>query len=242
MRLALASLLVALPLHAAELSIPATAALDLGGGSLALACADLTVDGELRVGSGTLDEAHDVSGAGTLHGESGTLHVTGDWGPPAPSLVGGSGTVAFVDGCGETLATVHGSSTFATLRFESQTGKEYRLAAGTTQTASVFAIEGGGPGNRVVLRSDASGVDAYLDVGSSSGSHLDVDDVDGVGNTILVGAGAWIGPNAMNWLKAIGVPALGAWGGLALPLALAVFGARRLRASRRAPGSPCAGT
>ena len=121
----------------AQLTIGSGAMLNLGTGTLDLGCQSLSVAGTFVAGSGTLDQSLDVTipVGGILNGETGTLNVGGNW-DNGGTFNAGSGTVNFVDDCGQTVATIGGDSTFATLNLNTTLGKTYELESGTTQTVS----------------------------------------------------------------------------------------------------------
>ena len=78
---AAAILAVATGASAGQLSVGSGASVDLGAGSLALGCANLSVAGTMAAGTVGFDQARDVTidPSGVLNGESATLQVAGDW-------------------------------------------------------------------------------------------------------------------------------------------------------------------
>ena len=208
---------------AAQLVVGTGASFDLGTGSLDLGCADLTVTGTLMAGSQGVDQARDVSidPGGTLNAESATLEVTGDW-SNSGTFSAGTSNVNFVDGCSRTMAEITGSTTFFDLAITTQTGKQYQLEAGATQTMQSITLTGGGIDDRVLIRSTVGGVKAFLDLqGSHKTRFVDVDDVGAVGNPITLPfpPNSLIGPNSTG-MGFLSIPTLSTWGVTALGLLL----------------------
>ena len=94
---AAATLGLATGASAAQLTVGAGSALDLGTGSLDLGCAGLVVAGTVAAGTNVIDWAQDVSiqPGGTLNGESATLYVTGDW-SNSGTFIAGTSSVNFI--------------------------------------------------------------------------------------------------------------------------------------------------
>ncbi len=96
--------LVHAPASAVGFTVGAGSSFGLGSATFDLGCGDLVVAGTFGVGSGTVEQALDVTidPGGTLNGETGTLEVTGDWveddaGSEATLNLQGTATVDFVD-------------------------------------------------------------------------------------------------------------------------------------------------
>ena len=121
----------AAPAWTAQVVIPPGAALALPGGSMSLACADVTVQGVMNVGASQVLLARNVTIAagGSLAGGAGTLSLGGDW-SNSGTFTRGTGTVAFVDGCSLTQARITGTNAFNNLAFTSALGRTLVLPPG----------------------------------------------------------------------------------------------------------------
>ena len=232
--LAAASSLLALGLAASasagKLTIGAGATLDLGTGSLALGCTDLDVTGTLSAGTLGISQVRDleIHPGGVLNGDSATLSLAGDW-HNGGTFNAGTSTVQMVTGCALYGGMVSGNTTFAKLSLETAAAKQVSFAAGSTQSVTgLFSLQGA-PGNRLVLRSTASGTSAFLAAtGGSTASFVDVDDIDAQpGNDIFITPNSVKGPNTPGWLLGIPVPLLG-------PVALGALALLMLGSGRRA--------
>ena len=104
--------LVAAP-AAAQITVPAGAALSLGGATLNAACADMNVAGLLAIGSGQLVGARDVvvAGGGTLDGGSGVVGLSRNF-AQCGTFVAGTGAVHIGDGCATSTSTFTGTASF----------------------------------------------------------------------------------------------------------------------------------
>jgi hypothetical protein len=224
-RAAIAALacLAASPASGASLTVGASSSVDLGSASVDLGEADLDVSGTFSAGTGTVDQARDVSiqPGGTLNGESAALNVCGDW-TNSGTFNAGTGTVNFADGCGLTLAVISGNTTFASLDLTTTSGKLYTFTSGSTQTVTNSFTLLGATGNPLTLRSTLGGSAAFLDIqGTGSGDFVDVQDIDATaGNPITLGPNSVKGSNTPGWLAAALVPVLGALGLALLALSL----------------------
>ncbi len=184
----------------ANVTIGADSSLDLGSGLLDLGCADLTVAGTLSAGTVGFRAARDVTiePAGVLNANSATLEVAGDW-DNTGTFNAGTSSVNFVDGCGVSLATLSGGTSFSTLTLTTATGKTYQLEAGSTQTIGTALSLSGAAGNLLTLRSTSPGSEATLDVqGSGTGDFLDVADLHVTPNPIVFGPNSTVGSNTLN--------------------------------------------
>jgi len=231
-----------LPAAAAQLTIGAGSQLDLGTAAVDLGCASLAVAGSLSLNGAVVDRADDVviPPGGTFHGGAGALFVTGDW-IDAGVFDAGTSVVSLVDGCGNTAATVTGSSTFHDLVVLSATGKTVLFEAGQRTTVTGSLTLAGAPTDPLVIRSTAAGVAAELYVDPAtpqSVTYVDVDDNHASGFPVLYGPDSVAGSNAIAWiLDVASVPVAGAIGTTALVGALVALGTRRL-ARRRAVAAP----
>ena len=195
-------LLVHSPASAASFSVGAGSSFGLGSATFDLGCGDLVVAGTFGVGSGSVEQARDVSIAlgGTLNGETGTINVTGDWDNGAGgNFNAGTGSVQFVDGCGRSTATVTGSTTFSTVSFTTATGKGYLFETGSIQTIDVSLTLLGAEGNLLVLRSTSPGNEATLNLqGTASVDFVDVEDIHASPNPITLGPNSVVGTNTLS--------------------------------------------
>ncbi len=93
-------------------------------------CSDRTVAGTLSAGTEGFSAARDVTiePAGVLNANSATLEIAGDW-DNTGTFNAGTSSVNFVDGCGVSLATISGETSFSTLTITTATGKTYQLEA-----------------------------------------------------------------------------------------------------------------
>ena len=234
--LAALSLLLAAPGATAELAVGAGATFDLGSGVLDLGCGDLDVSGIFAAGTGSASGVRDLAIApgGTLQGERGSIELAGSW-DNSGSFVGGTASVAFVDGCGTSSASVFGDTTFGMVSFVTSAGKTVFFEAGSTQTVTGALTLDGDPGARLVIRSTQAGSEAFLDVsGSQTVSAVDVQDNHAVGSLLFVDPASVLGTNTVGWAFPGLVPSLSAGGTLLLALLLLGSGLRRLRARRPA--------
>ncbi len=187
---------------AGQLSVGSGSAFNLGSGTLNLGCASLLVAGTFDAASGSVEQALDVTitSGGTLDGGSGTLDLAGSWdNSNGGTFNAGTSSVNFVDGCGVSLATLSGGTSFSTLTLTTATGKTYQLEAGSTQTIGVALSLSGTAGNLLTLRSTSPGSAATLDVqGSGTGDFLDVADLHVTPNPIVFGPNSTVGSNTAN--------------------------------------------
>ena len=68
------------------------------------------------------------------------------------TLVAGTGAVNFVDSWGSTLPVISGDTIFCDLSMTTSTGKEYRFAAGSTQTVTTSLTLAGASENLLQIR------------------------------------------------------------------------------------------
>jgi hypothetical protein len=91
-----------------SITVPAGGSLSLAGGAMDLGCTDMTVAGNLQIGSALITTVHDVtiqagtSPDGTLDGGSGLITLAGNW-SNSGTFIPGTSSVFFVDnpGCAE---------------------------------------------------------------------------------------------------------------------------------------------
>jgi hypothetical protein len=217
---------LAAPALAGVVSVGSGASVDLGTGSLALGCADLTVTGTFSAGSVGFQAARDVTidPTGVVNGGSATLQVAGEW-DNAGTFNAGTSTVQLVDGCGLASAVIAGDTTFANLDLTTATGKLYSLMAGSTQTVTGSLNLVGAAGNLLAIQSTLASSEAFIDLqGSHFTDYVDVQDNHAIGSPITYGSSSQVGPNTVGWIY-VAVPALGV--GALLLLALAMLWAGR---------------
>lgn len=224
------------PATAGELRVGANSSLSLGSGRVDLACADLVVGGLLSGGTGALDQVRDLTILnGIVQGEMATFTVTGDW-TNSGSFDAGTSTVSLVDGCGRASATISGDSTFYDLDVTTSSGKLVSFEKTKTTTVTGHLTLAGAAGQRLQIRSTVDGSQAYLDLqGSQTVDYVEVKDNHAIGTPILYGDESTTLGNTVGWILGTQIPALGAWGLLALAVLLAAGPARALR-RRGAPG------
>lgn len=147
------------PVMAQGLHVPSGGSLSVpSGGSLGLACGDLSVDGQLAVGSGTVTGAGNVAiaASGTVQGGSGAIRFSGDWSNQGQFDAGGS-TVYAEDGCATATTTFSGISVFHNLVLSSSSGREFSFPAGSQVTITGTLTLQGTSGQPVILSAYGGG-------------------------------------------------------------------------------------
>ncbi len=149
-----ALLAASLPVLAAQFIVPSGASVTLPGGSIALACANLDVQGTMTLGAVPVGPAGNVSiGAGaTLDAGASTLTVGGNWNN-AGGFSAGTGTVVFADGCTSSPAQLTGATAFRNLTFTSGTGRSFILPAGALISVSGMVALTGTAGQPIQVAS-----------------------------------------------------------------------------------------
>lgn len=233
-----ASLSLATGAHSA-ITIPAGGSLSLAGGAMDLGCTDITVAGNLQVGSAPVTNVHNVtiqagtSPDGTLDGGSGSITLAGNW-SNSGTFIPGTSSVFFVDnpGCA-TSSMFSGNTTFYNLSLLSNLGKIYTLLPGSTQTTLHALTIQGAPANPIQITSGAPGSPGYINLvagGTQNISHVGVSDNWATGQPLaplLTNEGGT--GNSNGWFGiplnlSIPIPALGPGGLGLLALILAGFG------------------
>jgi MYXO-CTERM domain-containing protein len=238
--------IVLAPLARADLVVPANAVVDLGGGTIDLACTDLVVAGTLQVGSGQVVNVRNVTiqAGGVLHGGSGVIALGGSW-SNSGQFIAGTGTVRFEDLCGLAGASIGGNSTFFDLRFVSSIGRSFAFAVGSTQTITSALRITGVSGSPIQIRSSAVGQVANINLqagGTQQIQHVGVTDVWATGQPLAPNqTNEGGGGNAQGWFGSgqvtpTAVPTLGDFTVALLAALLGVAAAWRLRAQRRRSG------
>ncbi len=219
---------------AGTVTVGSGSTLDLGTGSMALGCADLTVTGTLTAGTIGFAGARDVmiNPTGTLNGDSATLALAGNW-DKAGTFNAGTSTVQMVDGCSLFSSVVSGNSSFSKLSIVTATAKQVSFTFGSTTSVSGLLTLVGSAGNLLKIRSTLGGSAAMLNaVGGSNVSFVDVQDTNALpGNDIPLPLNSVKGINTLGWVVGIAVPLLGPLGVGVLVLMLALSGRRWLSRS-----------
>ena len=216
--------------------IPAGGVINLGGGALNSACADLIVSGSLVTGSAPINNVRNVviQNGGVLDAGASTLSVGGGWSNNG-SFIAGASQVNFVDGCSST-SLISGNTTFSGLGFASSVGKTWVFASGSTQTVQRLTIQGLA-GLPLQLRSSTPGQIAYINLtGTQSVAHLGVTDLSASGLPLapnLINEG---GSNTSRWFGEpdyAQVPTLTDFALLILVLLIGAIAARTLSTRQR---------
>jgi hypothetical protein len=165
---------------AAGITIGANSSISVGAGMINVGCGDLTNNGTLDLGSGTVDNTFDVSNSGLIDdgGNSGLLQFGGSWlnaGTVAPGMT----TIAVVDECGTDPITFGGSADFYNLSMTTTAGKTVVLDSGATQSVAGALTFNGSTNNYLVLEASSPGSPTFTELdggGSQSISWVDVAD------------------------------------------------------------------
>ena len=150
-----------------------------------LGCTDITVAGNLQVGSALVTTVHNVaiqagtSPDGTLDGGSGSITLAGNW-SNSGTFIPGTSSVFFVDnpGCA-TSSTLSGNTTFYNLSLVSSVGKGYTFPPGTTQTILHALTIQGTLANPIQITSGVAGSPGFINLapgGTQNISHVGVSD------------------------------------------------------------------
>lgn len=233
-----ACLLFAAGAHSA-ITVPAGGTLSLVGGAMDLGCTDITVAGNLQVGSAPITNVHNVTiqaGAspdGTLDGGSGSITLAGNW-SNSGTFIPGTGNIFFVDNSGcAASSTLGGNTTFYNLSLVSSLGKVYTFTPGTTQTTLHALTIQGTLVNPIQITSGTPGSPGFINLasgGTQNISHVGVSDNWATGQPLaplLTNEGGT--GNSRGWFGILlslntSIPALGAGGIGLLALILASFG------------------
>jgi hypothetical protein len=231
----------------ADLVVPAGSSMNVGAGTVDLACTDLLVAGSLALGTGNIINVRHatIQSGGVVDGGSGVLSVGGNW-TNVGTFVPGTGAVRFGDVCSLASASVSGDTSFATASCVSTVGKNYLFAVGSTQNVTNLLQIAGTAANPIQLRSTAPGQVANLNLlpaGTQQIQHVGVTDVWATGQALapdLTNEGG--SGNANRWfgngnVSARPIPSLANWTLAALAAALAVLGATALPRRRRREGA-----
>jgi hypothetical protein len=162
------------------ITVGAGGSLSLAGGAMDLGCTDMTVAGNLQVGSAPITSVHNVtiqagtSPDGTLDGGSGSITLAGNWSNNG-TFIPGTSSVFFVDDSGcATSSTLSGNTTFYNLSLVSSLGKAYTFTSGTTQAIlNALTIQG------IQITSGVPGSPGFINLapgGTQNISHVGVSD------------------------------------------------------------------
>ncbi|MDX1408244.1 MAG: hypothetical protein R3330_08925 [Saprospiraceae bacterium] len=197
-------------LAAKGISINAVGSIDLGGGSLDLGCGDLVNNGQLSLGSATLNELRHVSNAGVINGQSGQVNLSGDW-SNSGTVNAGSSFVGMSDGCGTTASTVSGDTTFYDWSVTTVTGKQLNFTSGNQQDVLNDLVFNGSPGGMLTIRSTVPDSPGFLEL--EQGGSQSIDYVDVMDNHALE-PGQWIAPGDADDYNSIDAGGNDRWFGI----------------------------
>ncbi len=233
----------ALPV-AADINIPAGASVELRGGSILMAGTDMSIGGQLALGSGAILDTGSFStlASGTTHLDAGLVVLSGDW-SNAGTITPGSSRVEFIDGT-NAASQVLGASAFHAISFVSTTGKHYAFEAGATQNIATGLVIQGTAAKPIQFQSTAAPQVAYINLasgGNQSIAHVGVSNVHASGQHLAPnqhnegGSGndlGWFGHTALP--PFVPVPATSRWAMLLLSLLLVLLALRQAgRPARR---------
>jgi hypothetical protein len=158
-----------LPALAAQLTVPVGATLAIPAGALALACADLTVQGTLSAGAAQVGQSRHVTIAagGTLNAGSSTITVGGSWANTG-TFARGTSSVVFADGCDTSAAQITGSTDFASLALTSTSGRTFVLPASGVTSASTALTLTGAPGTPIQVVSSNPSQPTWIALGNGA--------------------------------------------------------------------------
>lgn len=229
--------------NAQQLVVGSGARFTLGSSVVEAGCSDVQVAGTLEVAAGTLRGARHLTVPGSLRGGSGLVSLSGDL-TAAGTLVPETGTVRIADGCGSVESRVNGDHQFN--RLSVQTSAPHRLvlpAGGTQAIASALELIGGV--ERLVLRSSVNSVVSLLSLAPGGSQMVHRVDAQDVG---APPAGQYLAPNLASSYDSIDrgntprffadepnypVPALSPGGLAGLVLLLCGIALAQLRSSSR---------
>lgn len=139
----------------AQLVVPEGASMDLGGGTLSLACQPMDISGSYNLSGGTVSEASSlqVDPGGSLNVQ-GRLEVGGDF-SNAGQVNASAGSVILDGSCLPANATIKisGTGTIANLTINSSSGQTFEIQPGANITVTQQLTVTGEPGKPVQLTS-----------------------------------------------------------------------------------------
>ncbi len=177
----------------AQVTIPAAASMQLGGGTLDLSGTDLQVGGTFGTGSGSVASARNISilAGGLFDAGSGAIGLSGNW-SNLGNFVAGTSVVSFVDG-GLAQTVIAGATTFYDASFVSTTGKNYVFPVGATQTFTNALTVLGTASTGIEFRSSTPGLAAFVDLLTGGTQNIDF-----VGVSNVHGTGQILAPTRTN--------------------------------------------
>jgi exosortase sorting signal-containing protein len=220
-----------------SVTVPAGGTISLASGALDLGCTDITVAGNLQVGSALITTVRDVTiqagtpPDGTLDGGSGSITLAGNW-SNSGAFFPGTSSVFFVDnpGCAAS-STLSGNTTFYNLSLVSSLEKIYTFTAGTTQTILHALTIQGTLAHPIQIASSVPGDPGFINLasgGTQNISHVGVSDNWATGQPLAPSLTSEGGTgNSRGWFGVAlntPIPALGTGGMALLALILAGFG------------------
>ena len=165
---------------AQDISISSGGSLSLGTGQLDLDCGDLSVDGTMNLGTGSISKVRNITLSGTLNGDAGSITFGNNWDNSGGGFNSGSSQVTLNDDCGDGTSAIGGNTVFNNFTSSTTGGKALTFEAGTSQTVQNALVLTGAPGNLMLIRSSATGsfADLFLaESGSQVIDYLDVNDM-----------------------------------------------------------------
>ncbi len=203
----------AAPRAHADLIVPANSVVNLGSGTVDLACTDVVVAGTLELASGSVVNVRHVTiqAGGAIDGGSGLITLGGNW-TNAGQFIPGTSAVRVRDLCALTSATITGNTTFSTASFVTAIGKNYVFAVGSTQIINDLLEIAGTTALPIQFRSSVAGQVAFINLMASG-----VQQIQHVGVTDVWATGQWLAPaltneggggNANRWFGGAPVPAV----------------------------------
>lgn len=160
------------------ITIGSGGSINVGQGSINLGCKDIQVEGELQLGSGSLDDVRHASISGTVDAQSGSINLTGDW-TNLGTVNPGTSAVNMNDGCSTTSSTISGPTSFYDWSVMTTSGKQLNFSAGETQDALNSVKFNGTDGSLLKIRSTVADSPAFFqlaEAGTQNVSFVDVRD------------------------------------------------------------------
>ncbi len=148
----------------AQLDVGTGASVDTGSGSINMNCLDVNVDGTMKMSTGQLQKATNISvfqGA-LLQGNSGEINYSGNW-SNLGSFQAGQSSVNLTDDCNTGTSLIVGDNDFNRFSAVTQSvSRELTVAAGSEQGfIGGLELVGIGPG-RINLNSSADNSPAFF--------------------------------------------------------------------------------
>lgn len=135
------------------MNVPSGASISVpSGGAVALGCTNLSVQGNLAIGSGAVNQGATVSIASTgyVNAGQGTINVGVGWNNNG-NFDPGTSTVVIDDGCGFAQFLFTGKTTFYNLILRSNVGRTFVIPAGVNLTVLGKLTLQGAPGLPIQL-------------------------------------------------------------------------------------------